>query len=261
MDLASITSISTSTVWDTTNIVEKMDLTHLYSVLSQFINQWYFFVPIAIALLLASRMFPKIIVSVVGFIAGVGLVYPLILNILSKNNMLVNDETGRVVVMVLIGLVVAVIVYALFKFFFFLVGLLAGFFVGFWLYTIISPTIVSRLFKSEAPEWVQFVFAGCLALIVGIIVLIYHEKALSLISVVFGALILGFYGIFYLIKFFPSTSGELGFFGNIDINENTKMINSIAFSNIGILVFLIILVFLCVIGFKISEPGREKRKS
>ena len=170
---------------DTAPIIQQADITYFFPLLSQIINQWYFSIPIAAALLLASRLFPKIIISVVGFIAGVGLVYPFIANIEYIKNLIGGNETAEIVFMLLTGIVIAAIVFALFKFLFFMVGLLAGFFIGIWLYNIVSPGIFASIMEQypqfEPPVWIPFAFAGFLAVIIGILALISQEKAVSLI--------------------------------------------------------------------------------
>src|SRR6056297_1499266 len=160
---------------NTVPIIQQADITYFFPLLSQIINQWYFSIPIAAALLLASRLFPKIIISVVGFIAGVGFVYPFIANIEYIKNLIGGNDTADLVFMLLTGVVIAAIVFALFKFLFFMVGLLAGFFIGIWLYNIISPGIFSSIMNNypqfSAPAWIPFAFAGFLAVIIGILAL------------------------------------------------------------------------------------------
>lgn len=235
-------------------MIDQADIANFFPLLSQIINQWYFSIPIAVALLLASRLFPKIIISVVGFIAGVGLVYPLIYNIEYVKNLIGTNETAQIVFMILTGVVIAAVVFALFKFLFFLVGLLAGFFIGIWLYNIISPGIYASVINNypqfTAPAWIPFAFAGFLAVIIGILALISQEKAVSLISVVIGALIISFYAVYWLIAFFPQT------FGTIEMQND--VINVLDLSSLGLLSFVILMIVLCYAGFKIGKIRRRE---
>ena len=237
---------------ETAQMIGQTDITYFFPLLSQIINQWYFSIPIAVAFLLASRLFPKIIISVVGFITGIGLVYPLLSQVEYIKNLIGTNETAQIVFMILTGVVVAAVVFALFKFLFFLVGLLAGFFIGIWLYNIISPGVYASILENypqfSAPAWVPFAFAGFLAVIIGILALISQERAVSLISVVIGALILSFYGIYWLIRLVPVT------FGTIDVKND--LIELFDLSGLGILLFMIVLIALCVIGFRISRPRK-----
>ena len=237
---------------DTAPIIQQADITYFFPLLSQIINQWYFSIPIAAALLLASRLFPKIIISVVGFIAGVGLVYPFIANIEYIKNLIGGNETAEIVFMLLTGIVIAAIVFALFKFLFFMVGLLAGFFIGIWLYNIVSPGIFASIMEQypqfEPPVWIPFAFAGFLAVIIGILALISQEKAVSLISVVIGALIISFYGVYWLIVLFPQT------FGAIEMQND--VISVLDLSSLGLLSFVILMIVLCYAGFKVGRLRR-----
>lgn len=239
---------------NTVQMIDQADITYFFPLLSQIINQWYFSIPIAVALLLASRLFPKIIISVVGFIAGVGLVYPLIYNIEYVKNLIGTNETAQIVFMILTGVVIAAVVFALFKFLFFLVGMLAGFFIGIWLYNIISPGIYTSIMDNypqfSAPAWIPFAFAGFLAVIIGILALISQERAVSLISVVIGALIISFYGVYWLIVLFPQT------FGTIEMQND--VINVLDLSNLGLLSFVILMIVLCYAGFKIGKIRRRE---
>src|SRR6056297_146284 len=238
---------------NTVQLIDQADIAYFFPLLSQIINQWYFSIPIAFALLLASRLFPKIIISVVGFIAGVGLVYPLIVNVEYIKNLIGGNETAQIVFMLLTGVVIAAVVFALFKFLFFMVGLLAGFFIGIWLYNIVSPGIFASVIENypqfEPPVWIPFAFAGFLAVIIGILALISQEKAVSLISVVIGALILSFYGIYWLIGFFPNS------FGTIEMQNN--VISVLDLSGVGIMTFVVLLIIMCYVGFK---AGRLRRR-
>jgi hypothetical protein len=237
---------------NTVQMIDQADITYFFPLLSQIINQWYFSIPIAVALLLASRLFPKIIISVVGFIAGVGLVYPLIYNIEYVKNLIGTNETAQIVFMILTGVVIAAVVFALFKFLFFLVGMLAGFFIGIWLYNIISPGIYTSIMDNypqfSAPAWIPFAFAGFLAVIIGILALISQERAVSLISVVIGALIISFYGVYWLIVLFPQT------FGTIEMQND--VISVLDLSSLGLLSFVILMIVLCYGGFKIGKIRR-----
>ncbi len=239
---------------NTVQMIDQADIAYFFPLLSQIINQWYFSIPIAVALLLASRLFPKIIISVVGFIAGIGLVYPLIYNIEYVKNLIGTNETAQIVFMILTGVVIAAVVFALFKFLFFLVGLLAGFFIGIWLYNIISPGIYTSIMENypqfTAPAWIPFAFAGFLAVIIGILALISQEKAVSLISVVIGALIISFYGVYWLIVLFPQT------FGAIEMQND--VINVLDLSSLGLLSFVILMIILCYAGFKIGKIRRRE---
>jgi hypothetical protein len=239
---------------NTVQMIDQADITYFFPLLSQIINQWYFSIPIAVALLLASRLFPKIIISVVGFIAGVGLVYPLIYNIEYVKNLIGTNETAQIVFMILTGVVIAAVVFALFKFLFFLVGMLAGFFIGIWLYNIISPGIYTSIMDNypqfSAPAWIPFAFAGFLAVIIGILALISQERAVSLISVVIGALIISFYGVYWLTVLFPQT------FGTIEMQND--VINVLDLSNLGLLSFVILMIVLCYAGFKIGKIRRRE---
>jgi len=239
---------------NTVQMIEQADIAYFFPLLSQIINQWYFSIPVAVALLLASRLFPKIIISVVGFIAGVGLVYPLISNIEYVKNLIGTNETAQIVFMILTGVVIAAVVFALFKFLFFLVGLLAGFFIGIWLYNIISPGIYASVMNNypqfAAPAWIPFAFAGFLAVIIGILALISQEKAVSLISVVIGALIISFYGVYWLIVLFPQT------FGAIEMQND--VINVLDLSSLGLLSFVVLMIVLCYAGFKIGKIRKRE---
>jgi len=239
---------------NTVQMIDQADIAYFFPLLSQIINQWYFSIPVAVALLLASRLFPKIIISVVGFIAGVGLVYPLIANIDYVKNLIGTNETAQLVFMLLTGVVIAAVVFALFKFLFFLVGLLAGFFIGIWLYNIISPGIYASIMNNypqfTAPAWIPFAFAGFLAVIIGILALISQERAVSLISVVIGALIISFYGVYWLIVLFPKT------FGVIEMQND--MINVLDLSSLGLLSFVILMIVLCYGGFKMGKLRRRE---
>lgn len=239
---------------NTVQMIDQADIAYFFPLLSQIINQWYFSIPIAVALLLASRLFPKIIISVVGFIAGVGLVYPLIYNIEYVKNLVGTNETAQIVFMILTGVVIAAVVFALFKFLFFLVGLLAGFFIGIWLYNIISPGIYASIMDNypqfSAPAWLPFAFAGFLAVIIGILALISQERAVSLISVVIGALIISFYGVYWLIVLFPKT------FGAIEMQND--VINVLDLSSLGLLSFVILMIVLCYAGFKVGRIRRRE---
>jgi hypothetical protein len=239
---------------NTVQMIDQADITYFFPLLSQIINQWYFSIPIAVALLLASRLFPKIIISVVGFIAGVGLVYPLIYNIEYVKNLIGTNETAQIVFMILTGVVIAAVVFALFKFLFFLVGMLAGFFIGIWLYNIISPGIYTSIMDNypqfSAPAWIPFAFAGFLAVIIGILALISQERAVSLISVVIGALIISFYGVYWLIVLFPQT------FGTIEMQND--VISVLDLSSLGLLSFVILMIVLCYAGFKIGKIRRRE---
>lgn len=238
---------------NTGQLIDQADIAYFFPLLSQIINHWYFSIPIAVALLLASRLFPKIIISVVGFIAGIGLVYPLIANIEYVKNLIGTNETAHIVFMILTGVVIAAVVFALFKFLFFLVGLLAGFFIGIWLYNIVSPVIFASVIENypqfSAPAWIPFAFAGFLAVIIGILALISQEKAVSLISVVIGALILSFYGIHWLIVLFPTSFGQ--------IEMQNDVINVLDLSSVGLLSFAILMIVLCYVGFKVGRLRRS----
>src|SRR6056297_223478 len=239
---------------NTVQMIDQADIAYFFPLLSQIINQWYFSIPIAVALLLASRLFPKIIISVVGFIAGIGLVYPLIANIDYVKNLIGTNETAQLVFMLLTGVVIAAVVFALFKFLFFLVGLLAGFFIGIWLYNIISPGIYASIMNNypqfNAPAWIPFAFAGFLAVIIGILALISQERAVSLISVVIGALIISFYGVYWLIVLFPKTFGVL--------EMQNDVINVLDLSSLGLLSFVILMIVLCYAGFKMGRLRRRE---
>jgi len=239
---------------NTVQLIDQADIAYFFPLLSQIINQWYFSIPIAFALLLASRLFPKIIISVVGFIAGIGLVYPLIANIDYVKNLIGTNETAQLVFMLLTGVVIAAVVFALFKFLFFLVGLLAGFFIGIWLYNIISPGIYASIMNNypqfNAPAWIPFAFAGFLAVIIGILALISQERAVSLISVVIGALIISFYGVYWLIVLFPKTFGV--------IEMQIDVINVLDLSSLGLLSFVILMIVLCYAGFKMGRLRRRE---
>ncbi len=234
-------------------VTNPVNMTYFFPLLSQIINQWYFSIPVGIALILASKLFPKIIISVIGFIAGIGFVYPLISNIEYIKNLIGGNQTADLLFMILTGIVVAAIVFALFKFLFFLVGLLAGFFIGIWLYNIISPGIYGSITTNYpeflAPAWIPFVFAGFLAVIIGILALISQERAVSLISIVIGALIISFYALYWLIQILPDI------FGKIDM-RNGEII-TLNLSGVGILAFVIIIMILCFLGFK---TGRFRPK-
>ncbi|MDN5360673.1 MAG: hypothetical protein PWQ84_1736 [Thermotogaceae bacterium] len=239
---------------NTVQMIDQADITYFFPLLSQIINQWYFSIPIAVALLLASRLFPKIIISVVGFIAGVGLVYPLIYNIEYVKNLIGTNETAQIVFMILTGVVIAAVVFALFKFLFFLVGMLAGFFIGIWLYNIISPGVYTSIMDNypqfSPPAWIPFAIAGFLAVIIGILALISQERAVSLISVVIGALIISFYGVYWLIVLFPQT------FGTIEMQND--VISVLDLSSLGLLSFVILMIVLCYAGFKIGKIRRRE---
>jgi hypothetical protein len=156
--------------------------------------------------------------------------------------------------MILTGVVIAAVVFALFKFLFFLVGMLAGFFIGIWLYNIISPGIYTSIMENypqfSAPAWIPFAFAGFLAVIIGILALISQERAVSLISVVIGALIISFYGVYWLTVLFPQT------FGTIEMQND--VINVLDLSNLGLLSFVILMIVLCYAGFKIGKIRRRE---
>jgi hypothetical protein len=100
------------------------------------------------------------------------------------------------------------------------------------------------------PAWIPFAIAGFLAVIIGILALISQERAVSLISVVIGALIISFYGVYWLTVLFPQT------FGTIEMQND--VINVLDLSNLGLLSFVILMIVLCYAGFKIGKIRRRE---
>ncbi|HOO33856.1 MAG TPA: hypothetical protein PK466_11470 [Thermotogota bacterium] len=232
------------------------NISQLYPLLSQIIVHWYFSIPVAIALLFASNFFPKIIISVIGFIIGIGMVFPMISNIEYIRNIIGNSSNANIVFMIITGLVIAGVVYALFKFLFFVGGLISGFFIGAWVYNLVYPAVESYIIQQfpgyVAPSWLSFAIAGGFGVLIGVLALISQEKAIAFISIISGSLILSFFSSYWLIQFFPDVLGE------IQMSQN--LICQMQYTSVGILIFVILIIFLCFLGFYSSRrfgKGRD----
>jgi len=232
--------------------VQQIDINSFLPLLTSIVDYWYISLPLAIALLLASRWFPKVIIAIVGFFAGTTLVFPVIANIEYVKGLIAGNPTAEIVFTVLTGLVIAAVVFALFKFIFFLGGLLAGFFIGIWLWNIVYPGILTYVVKQypgfSTPNWLPFAVAGGFAVLIGIMALLSQEKAVSFISILTGSLIFSFFFSYWLSQSFPTLFGT--------VTRNQTQITSIDFSAIGLLFFVISLVFFVFSGFFASRYRR-----
>ncbi len=226
-------------------IESAADISQLYPLLSQIIVHWYISIPVAIALLFASNFFPKIIISVVGFIIGIGMVFPMISNIEYIRNIIGDSANANLVFAIITGLVIAGVVYALFKFLFFVGGLLSGFFIGAWVYNLIYPAIESFIIQQyasyQAPSWLMFAVAGAFGVLIGILALISQESTISFISIISGSMILSFFTSYWLIQFLPDALGR--------IELQADQISTLQYTNIGLLVFVILIIVFCGLGF------------
>ncbi len=220
-----------------------------YPMFSVLINYWYISLPAAIALLFGSRWFPKIVVSTIGFFAGMFLIFPLLLQVQFIGDYISNNPSSEIFFQILTGLVVAAIVYSIFKFVFFVGGFIFGAFIGMWLWKILFPSLTNFLTTNfpnyQLPDWVYYAFIGILGLIIGLLAIISQEKTMVFISIISGAMIIMFLGVYGLLKL---TSGT---FGSLNNSANGNLV-SIQMSTWGVLVFFVGMIILMFIGFRIS---------
>jgi len=235
--------------------MNNISLAGFYPMFSVLIEYWYISLPAAIALLFGSRWFPKIVISAVGFFAGFFLIFPLLLQIKVIGDYITANPSSEIFFSLLTGVVVAAIVYSIFRFVFFLGGLLFGAFIGMWLWKILYPTLDSFLTTQfpnyQLPDWVYYVFIGVLGLIIGILALASQEKTLIFISIISGSMIAMLLALYGLMQVTVDTFGKIQ-------TSATGQISSFNLSTAGILVFFIGIIVLMFIGFKVSYATRRQ---
>jgi len=238
-------------------VIQTVSVTDIYGFFQLLITYWYIALPFSIALLFASRWFPKVLIAALGFVGGLFFLMPLLKTIPAVNELLVSNPSLDLPIALFVGVICAVVTLGLFKFVFFLGGVLIGFFIGVWLWNIANPWIIDQIRLQtpgfEIPQWTVWVFAGVFALIVGIFAILSHEKTVSFLSILSGALILDFYLLFLLGQSNP------GLFGMITKPSGAN--EAPALTTNGILVFVGALLVLMFIGYRFSYSHWGARKT
>lgn len=236
--------------------MEKINFKDLYGFFDVLLLYWYVALPFAIALLFAARWFPKVLIAALGFVGGLFFLMPLLKSIPMIEEFLIANPGLDLPMAILVGVICAVVAIVLFKFIFLVGGLLVGFFIGVWIWNVAFPWINQQILLQQPdflfPTWAVWVFAGVFAVIIGISAIISHEKTISFLSILTGALILDF----FLLYLLGNWNSEL--FGTI-----TKPIGSSdipALSTIGLLVFFASLLLLMFAGYRFAFSHRKKKE-
>ncbi|HNR63767.1 MAG TPA: hypothetical protein PKM99_05745 [Thermotogota bacterium] len=237
-------------------VIQTVNVTDIYSFFQLLLTYWYIALPFSVALLFASRWFPKVLIAALGFVGGMFFLMPLLKTIPAVNDLLAGNPSLDLPIAILVGVICAVVILGLFKFVFFLGGLLIGFFIGVWIWNVANPWIIDQIRTQtpgfDMPQWIVWVFAGVFAIFIGIFAIVSHEKTVSFLSILSGALILDF----YLLHFLGNFNADL--FGTITKPSGAEEIP--ALTTIGLLVFVAALLILMFIGYRFSYSHWGRRK-
>lgn len=224
----------------------------IYPILTYVFQYWYFAIPISIALLLGSRWFPQVIIAVVGLVGGMFFLWPFYLKTIPFiEEFITNNPSADIPLSLVTGVIIGALLFALFKFFFLITGVVFGFFLGLWLFNMISPTIIDQIQTTAnftVPSWASWVVAGVFAVLIGIFAWLSHEKTMSFISIFVGAFILDFFILFGLCKLFPEFLGTFAIKGNI--------IERVSILTPGLVAAAFILLLLIVTGYFLSRKRK-----
>jgi hypothetical protein len=229
----------------------------IYGFFQLLLTYWYIALPFSVALLFASKWFPKVLIAALGFVGGMFFLMPVLKSIPAINDFIGTNPSLDLPIAIITGIVCAVVILVLFKFVFFLGGLLIGFFIGVWVWNIASPWVLDQIRAQtpgfEIPSWVVWVFAGIIALLIGIFAIVSHEKTVSFLSLLTGSLILDF----FLLHFLGQWRTDL--FGTITKPQGVDDIP--ALTTLGILVFVVALLILMFIGYGFSRSHWKTKRS
>ncbi len=178
-------------------------------LLGWMLQYWYISVFIGLALLLGNRWFPYIALGILGFIWGMTIIFPWILTIPEVASWFTANPGSELPLSIVAGAATILIGFVLVRFLFILAGFIIGGLLGLWLWSILSLWIDPQWFglATGFPEWLPWVFAAIVGVVIAILFLMAQKKTIALISVIVGSFMLSILFMNLLILYFSEWFG------------------------------------------------------
>ena len=171
---------------------------------------WYISILVALALLFGSYWFPYIAMGILGFLAGMYMISPWIIQIPLVTDWFAANPGSELPMSILTGLATLLLGFLLFKFLYILAGFITGGLLGFWLWHFLSSFINPEWLRlaETISEWMPWVCAGAVALVCGLLTLFARRKTISWVSILAGSLILSLLFVNLLAHYFTHWMGS-----------------------------------------------------
>ncbi|SHH47733.1 hypothetical protein [Thermosipho atlanticus] len=200
------------------------------------IEYWYYSLIIGIFLVFAAKFVEKISIALLGFLLGINVLFPVLLNQFPQLNELLTDPAYYQISMLVFGVIVAAVLFALYKSFVFIAGFGVVGIIGYYLADFTIQFFDIQL--NFNPLYITALIGVILGLIGGIISTKKSSEVISIMSIVVGSATLSAVVV-----------------GLITRNNIEEKITEPLYSSIFIGVFLALVILGSVWNFKRSKKS------
>ncbi len=226
-----------------------------------FIQNWYFILPLSLALMFGYKFMPKIIIILTGFVVGFSFLYPYLLSFSSFSDFIEKAPSMALPVQVVLGVVSAAAFWGLFKMLGFLGGFLILGFLAKAAFDIVvnnnsslQNAILKLPISIQTFGWLVFIAFGIIG---GIIVLKKTDEAIQFLSVLVGSALTAFYTL-YEIEIFTS-KGNIVKILNLPKKPDLKTLPSLSQKEILLFLFLT-LIYIFVVYYVSTKMAKSAGK-
>jgi len=172
-------------------------------------DYWYLALPLSLVLLFAGKIVKNLMIALLGFSIGALGVSPYVINFLLSNPSFKWVEDYKIWIVVAVGVVFAILIFAFIKIAVFIAAFFAGSAIGSYIYT---PLEKMLKIPENLRQWFIIGIPLAIGVVVGTLSIFYSDKILNLLAVLTGAL-LSTFSIFMLLNkylgFFPELPNKI----------------------------------------------------
>lgn len=149
-------------------------------------SYWYLSLPIGFFMIFGARYMEKIGMALLGFLLGINFVFPMLYEKIPAMQEYLAQENYKIIAMVVVGIITAALIYALYKFVVFIAGFLLLGAIGYYGFQLIVQylDVVERI---PYYTMITIVVAAVLGVIGGFAAFKKSEDTIVILSVIVGA--------------------------------------------------------------------------
>jgi len=165
-----------------------VDLSQLDHITVYLLDYWWVALPLAIFLLVGHKLAPKIIISLFGFYGGITLIVPMLKGFEKFRSFIEAHPNVEMGVYLLIGLIMAALLYTLYRTAIIVLGFLGGGMLGigvWYVVGLVAPQLYEKIPVDDI--YVELVFFGIFGLIGAVVAAKRDEAVSSALALIAGA--------------------------------------------------------------------------
>ncbi|QTA37265.1 hypothetical protein JYK00_05845 [Thermosipho ferrireducens] len=225
------------------NVSESLNVSDLLTYLKPLVDYWFYTLPVAFFLWVAANYVEKFAIALIGFIAGINFIFPFLMEKFPQLDQWLTTDVSKQVAMVILGILVAAIIYALYRAFVFIAGFLILGIIGYYVID-----FVVRYFSISFPaESGYFIFGGAIlfGIIGGFFAARKSTEIVSILSIIVGSAVISSTIIAVIIKYI------------IKSEDFEKTFSQPVYSSIFVGLLLVFIILGFVINFG-KRKGKER---